>query len=301
MSCGGSGIVANTSGEILRVKKDLRCYGDASNPIHASALPNIIKCNWSAALMFLFADEYESSEAADTGSATHVAVAEWHRSKEVKAAIEAMRDNSAKYPKANLTEAANMFLLYQADPRNKEAEIASHNGKLLIEQRITITIAPAQDDPSPEKEIVIVGTLDQVRVGVDGRPSVWDLKTSKWAGNVLMNMYFYQLGAYALGASSLMNKPVKLGGLITPRHYTQEKTPEKSPIGIFWNYPNRFHDLEHVLNGIRHSVAQIRSGMVWPSPSDQCKYCPGRGTEECVPLLGSIMDPMTKRIALKIA
>lgn len=297
-TCAGRGTVGTAAGVLPKTPQhNLRCFGDEEHPLHASSIPTMIKCTWSAALMFIFDTEYESSEAADTGSACHVAVAEWHRRKDIKAAVEAMRDSANRYPQANLQEAAALFLLYQEDPRNKEAEIAvDAKGELLIERKITVRLPPAENDPT-QKEIVIIGTMDQVRIGVDTRPKVWDLKTSKRPGWDLMNAHIYQLGAYALGASFELKKQVGLGGLICPRHY-KNSPPAAAPSGVFWPYPNRFNDLEHIVRGIQNAVALIRGGQVMVSPSDQCKYCNGKGTEECLPLLGEVMDPVTRRIKL---
>lgn len=299
-TCGGSGSTPDPIGPNRGVLRDPKKFGTHEYPLHASAIPELMKCSWKAAMIYYFEPEDGSNAAADTGSATHVAVSNWHKNKDIAAAVREMRDVSErKFGQADLTEAAAMFLLYTKDPRNQEAEIArGSDGQLLLEQHVSFSIKAAENDPTQE-EIAVVGTIDQIRLR-HGRPEVWDLKTSKKPGFDQLNMYLYQIAAYAIGASSLLGTRVRMGGLITPRHYKKENPPENSPVGVFWPYPHKFDDLEYLLNGLRHIVATIRLGGVYVSPGEQCRYCPARGTEECLPLLRSITDQGTMRISLKL-
>jgi hypothetical protein len=295
-TCNGSGVMPDPQAGQKKPRFDLRKFGTEECPIHASAVPELIKCSWKTAMMLIFTPTDESNEAADTGSACHVAVADWHRNKDVNAAIAAMQaKRDAKFPKADLAEAAAMFLRYIKDPRNIQAEFAKINGELFIEKSIKITLRPSEEDKT-QAPIKFVGTIDQVRL-VNGRPRVWDLKTSKRPGWELLNMHIYQIAIYCVGASKALRMPVTLGGLITPRHYGKEH-PEKAPTGVFWEYPHKFGDLEPLLNGVRHAVAAIRAGDVHPSPGEQCRYCPAHETSECVPLLRSVSDPVSGRIFL---
>lgn len=299
-TCSGSGHIADLPEELRGVPRDLRTFGTADNPLHASALPELVRCSWKMALMFIWAPTDESSEAADTGSATHVAVAHWHRDKNLAAAVKAMREASeARFRQANLDEAVAMFLLYARDKRNTEAKILEDkHGNPLLEYPVNFTIQPAPDDPT-QAPIAIVGTLDQVREAPDTRPHVWDLKTGKRPGWDQLNAHLYQQAAYAIGASIVLERPVTMGGLITPRHYKMNALPETCPAGIFWHYPHKFDDLEFLLNTLRRIVANIRSGEVTVNPGDYCRYCPAHGTEECVPLLRSSTNN-TRRIALRV-
>ncbi len=294
-TCGGKGVLADPAGTLVGTTKDFRLFASKEKPLHASAIPELLKCTWRSTILYVFESDYESSEAADTGSMTHVAVAEWHRRKDISAAIESMRASDAKFPLANIDESVSMFLAYAADPRNINAEIAKlPDGDLFIEKSVKLAITPSPDDPT-SSPIYITGKLDQVRVE-DLRPKVWDLKTSKRQGWEQLNMYLYQIAAYAITASALLGRPVGMGGLITPRHYKQKDIAGST---VFWRYPHRFNDLEPLLNGIRNAVAAIRSGNVHPSPGEYCRYCPAHDTAECIPLLRSIVDPITGRIHLK--
>lgn len=298
-TCGGAGFLPDTPDDKRGVTRDLRLFGTAECPLHASAVPGLMQCSWKAALMFLFDPGYESSAAADTGSATHVAVSAWHKNKDLAAAIREMREVSErKFTQADLSEAAAMFLLYARDPRNQEATFATDkDGRPIIEYPVEINIRPAAEDQT-EQEITVVGTLDQVRIGADNRLRVWDLKTSKKPGADQLNMYLYQVAVYAIGASAALGREVRMGGLITPRHYTKTP-PESRPAGVFWEFPQKFDDIQYLINGVRHIVAGIRNGAVFVGPGDYCRYCVTRGTDECLPLLRSVSDPGTLRISLR--
>lgn len=282
--CQGSGVILDSPKATISPTR-LAAFGSEEQPIHASMLPELINCNWKVAVAFLVETVRESNEAADTGSAMHIAVAEWHREGKVDAAIEAMRSKLDRYKKANLDEAAKLFRLYSRDPRNKEASFAEYQGQKLIEKQIEFVLQPAKNDPT-QAPIHIVGTLDQVRLDPLGKPRVWDLKTSKRPGWDLMNMYLYQLAAYSLGASKLLSTPVNLGGLITPRHYKGD--PESLPLGVFWNYPHKFDDLASIIQGVRLAVAQIRAGEFHISPGSHCHYCPLETTNDCISVLQSV-------------
>ena len=294
--CFGTGVLPNSDVD-QSSPKDHRLFATDAFPIHASAIPELMRCPWKLAMIYLFDPEDVTSEAADTGSATHIAVSHWHRSKELAAAVRAMREASeARFTKANLDEAAAMFLLYARDPRNQEAQIAQDkDGRLLLEYPVQFKLEPSSDDPTHET-ITIVGTLDQVRISSDNRLLLWDLKTSKKPGWDQLNTYLYQQAAYAVAASFVLKQQVRLGGLITPRHYKVDILPEGSPSGIFWHYTQKFDDLEMLINGLRGVVANIRRGDIHISPGEHCRWCPAKGVESCVPLLRSIVHPQTKRL-----
>lgn len=286
-ACNGAGVTPDAQAHQVP-KKDIRLFGTKDYPIHASAVPEIIRCQWKAAMIYLATPDDESGEAADTGSMTHVAVAAWHRDKDIAAAISALRESEARFAKGNVSEATSMFYLYTRDPRN-HCEIATdQEGRLLVEYKTQISITPSKSDPT-QAPIEIVGTLDQVRL-IYQKPKVWDLKTSKRPGLDQLNMYLYQIGMYSLMASKALGMPVSPGGLITPRHYKKGADPETSPPGIFWEYPLRFNDIGPLINGLRNAVASIRAGTVHPSPGDYCRYCPMQSTGECIPLLRSLTD-----------
>lgn len=277
-SCAGKGVLPDFTLPPLKVTRPMSTFATASNPLHASGIPDLIKCQLRSALIHLYSSEYESSEAADTGSMTHVGVASWHRDKDIAKAIEEMRESQERFKQANLSEATQLFWEYAQDPRNQEAKVVA------IEHKSSITLTSAACDPT-QAQIVIVGTIDQIR-DVNGAWKVYDLKTSKRWGKDQLNMYLYQLAAYTLMASNEFKRPVALGGLICPRFYKGDPLKPEA----HWPYPHRFNDIGPLINGIRLAVAAVRAGEVHPAPGEHCRYCPQHDTAECIPTLRAISD-----------
>ena len=256
------------------MKKDISRFATEDRPLHCSGLGTLLKCPWRAAMQFLYEDQDVGSEAGDTGSATHVAVAELHRGKEVADCIAAMKDRLGKYPKADLQEAAALFLSYAADTRNRGAEV------VLIEKEVAFQISPAEEDKT-QAPIQVVGTLDQVRK-VNGIYKLFDLKTSKKDGVDLLNQHVFQIAAYCIGASIFLNTKVQPGALICPRKY---KTKDPSTAPVFYHFTWTFDDIEQILYGVRHAVAKIRAGEYWHVPGDYCTWCPAKTPDFCLPKL----------------
>lgn len=220
-------------------------------------------------MQFLAPVSDEGGPAGDTGSAMHRAAAEFHRGKSVSDAITVMSANLADYPHADLADAAKLFISYAADPRNANAKI------VLVEESVRFTIEPAAYDVT-KQPIVVEGTCDQVRE-IDGKLKLYDIKTSKKPGHGQLRIAAMQAAAYCVGASVKLGKRVDPGALILPRQY---------PGGpVFWNFAWTFDDTEHILAGIRHAVACIRSGNIYHSPGDDCEWCPGKGPDICLPKL----------------
>lgn len=235
--------------------------------------------------MFIIEGLLETSgPAADTGSATHKAVETWHQNgQDHAAAIGKMHADTARYPLADLPEAAALFLRYSADPRNIKAKFAQHNGKTVIETKIAIELAPAPNDPTKEK-IVIIGTLDQLRLDEYGRKKLYDLKTSKRPGNVLLREHQYQIAAYVKGAAKLLGERVDPGSLICPRQYNDStRLAQSAPPGVFFPFAWTFDDVDRILDGLRYVVAAIRSGVSWFNPGEYCDYCHFKSPDFCMP------------------
>jgi hypothetical protein len=234
-------------------------------------------------MIHLFGREDSSGPAADTGSLTHVAVAEWHRNPDIAAAIAEMQAAHPRFAQGDIAEATQLFFQYTQDEANQGDIIArDSNGQLLVEFKTSIRLTPAPSDPT-QKPIVIQGTIDQVRIR-NGRPEVWDLKTSKKEPSDQLNMYLYQLGAYALMASNHLKTPVRLGGLICARQYSRRGGQAHCLYG------NRYSDLSTIIQGIRLAVSLVRQGRPFPGPGEHCRYCPLGSVAECVPALQRIVD-----------
>lgn len=274
--------------------RDLRLFGSDAYPLRASALQNLVQCPWRVVMEYLFGRLDESGPAADTGSATHAAIAAWHElGQNAPGAVEEMVRRGGEYPLADLDEAAQLFLLYSRDPRNVNAEFPVTDARPFVEQQISFTIPACKEDPT-KAPLVVIGTVDQVR-RVSGKLRVFDVKTSKRPGRDLMNEHVYQVAAYCLGASAVFGEPVHPGALICPRGYGRQ-TPESSPPGVFFDFPWTFEDCRFVLWGVRRVVAAVRSGEVWHMGGQHCRWCQAASPDNCIPLLRSVTDPRTMEI-----
>lgn len=257
--------------------RDLAEIGTVSHPLHCSALANLLRCPWRIALIYLNEPEDVSGPAANTGSATHAAIAAWHHGKGADGAVEEMCERISEYPLADLADAARLFLAYTQDPRNyPEATV-------LCEQKVAFSLAPDPSDPTGAP-ICIVGRLDQVRE-VDGVLRMYDIKTSTREGIVLLAEHMFQAAAYCVGASMYLQRRVEPGALICPRKYFRRGVdPRTAPTGVFWHFAWTYDDIDIMLGGIRRAVAAVRSGNVHFNPGDYCQWCPAKTPDLCIPL-----------------
>lgn len=255
--------------------KDLKRFGTADFPLHPSALRTLVECPWRMVSMYLNTFDSEGGQAADTGSAVHAAAHAMHDGKEVAQALAVMQARLHEYPKADLLDAADLFLKYSGDLRNKEAKI------ICNEVKIGFQIEATKEDPTGEP-LIFEGRLDQVRE-IDGRLKVYDLKSSKKDQMELLLEHTYQMAAYCVGASILLKKQVDPGALILVRRY---KTTDHSNAPVFWHYTWTFDQCAQILDVIRHRVAAIRKGIIHHNPSDaQCHWCHERSPDMCLPKL----------------
>ncbi len=245
----------------------LEAFATPEFPLRASRLEKFLSCNWRVVLL-TFGAEDKAGEAADTGSAVHAACGTWHKTGEnAAAAVEAMRTRLSEYPRADLPQAAALFLAYAADPRNIGVDL------VLNEQEVTFQIRPAKEDPTGAP-ITIVGTTDQVR-RTNGVLSVWDIKTSKKMPHEVLWSTCVQAAAYCEGAEKKLGEPVHPGGIIMPR---------RSPMHIPFTFTR--DDVARILDPVRHHVALVRRGIVSHVPEDsRCKWCHTGGPDVCLPQL----------------
>jgi hypothetical protein len=252
----------------VRMALDLKHFATSVHPLHPSGLRMLMLCPWRACMSFLYDTADEGGAAGDTGSATHAAVAAMHTGSSIAASLEAMRAGSSRYPRADLQDAAGLFLAYATDPRNRDADVVA------VERQFSFSIEPAREDPTQER-IQVVGTFDQVR-RVDGHLQLWDVKTSKKDGATLLANHSLQAAAYCIGASVLLGEQVHPGGLVLPRRY---------PRNAHWPFAWKWEAIPDILQGVRHVVARIRAGDVWHTPSDDCTWCGWRTPDVCLPKL----------------
>ena len=259
--------------------------GNANNPLRCSGLPRLLQCSLQTVLQMslLRDDETPAGPAADTGSAVHAAVAEWHvGNQDARLAVARMRERLAEFPLADLDDAENQFNCYRYDPRNINAEVVA------VEQHITFTIDPSPLDPTREK-IHVRGTLDQIRLN-NGIRSVWDIKTSKRDGYSLMSEHTAQLAGYVQGAAQTYKEHHEPGGLILTRKYLERKAPPPAlqPPGIFVEMPWTAQQVPSILASIAHTIALIRSGHITFSPGEYCRWCIAGGVSGCIPQLHTL-------------
>lgn len=227
--------------------------------------------------------EDTSGPAADTGSAMHAAVAEWHKTnrKSVRDAINAMRSRLIEFPAADLPDAELQFQCYADDPRN-------HITPIIIEHKLTFKLDPATEDPTGQP-ITVIGTVDQVREE-DGVLKIWDLKSSKKMGFDILVTSLLQVTAYALGATQLLGKCVHPGGIIRTRGYITGGTARQaSPMGVFYHAFWSFYDAPALLASVQHAVAAVRMGRITLMPGEYCRWCPSLSPEKCLPSLQETM------------
>ena len=257
------------------MSKALESIGTEAHPLRASALPLLIRCPWRYAMVFLDTINDESGAAADTGSAVHAAVAEWHGSNfDVERSLGEMRRRVGEYPLADLHDAELSFRKYADDTANRVRCVA-------IERRVTFTLAPAEGDTGL---IHVAGTLDQIRE-VGGVLSVWDVKTGKKQdGYEMVHAHALQLAAYAVGASQALGRDVQPGGVIRTYSYRQ-----RTPAAAHWPAPFTLDQCDLLLDSLRVVVRELRRGNVWPGPGEHCGYCPAGGLDGCVPKLLEVL------------
>lgn len=242
-------------------------YGTEHYPIRCSSIPALLRCPLRNLMLHLDLVPDNAGEAADTGSATHKAVAAWHERKDITAAIKVMRECIIEYPLANLDEAAEMFQDYAGDPRNQAAKV------VLCEKQITFQLDPSERDETRQK-ILVQGTLDQVREE-HGVYRLYDLKTGKPDGGEMVQDHTMQIAAYCIGASQHLRKPVEPGAIIRVRGY-------RSRTGnVFFPFKWTLAHANLLMDGLREMVAMIRSGNVYLNPGKYCYYCPAMGVERC--------------------
>jgi hypothetical protein len=264
--------------------KDLSKFGTADFMIHPSAIRTIVTCPWNIVLRYLEQPDDESGPAADTGSAVHRAAQLLHLGKDIADSLGGMQEGLAKYPRADLGDAAKLFLAYARDIRNRDARV------ILCEEPIRFTIEAAQDDPTGEP-IQVIGTLDQVREDEWGRLKLYDIKTSKRDPNEIRIESMFQMAAYCVGATVKLGRPVDPGAIIMPRQY---KGSDPSTANVFFNYTFKLPDTEYILEPLRARVAEIRRGHVYHMPTvEGCKWCPQRMSDVCLPKLVKLRKELT--------
>lgn len=232
---------------------ELSDFASERRPLRCSRLPQFMSCAWATVMQFLDLHSREGGSAAQTGSAMHLAVSEFHKGKEVEKAIAAMNKAREQFPLADFAEAARLFRSYANDERNATAKVVH------AEQLVQAEVEPG---------IFLEGTLDQVRE-VERGWEVWDVKTSKFFGPLIRDQHTYQVAAYAVLASKRFRRPVHPGGIIMARGY------DKGAGNVFYPYNLTFDDAKRLMRNVADRVRDVREGRLQLVPGDQCGYCIG--------------------------
>jgi hypothetical protein len=258
--------------------KPLSLFGSVHAPLRCSSLDGLNRCPMKHVLAYLEGDEDLTGEAAETGSVAHAAIAAYHRARGhqegVEAGLAAIRDCLGRFPRADPEDAARHFADYVADPRHPAAEVVA------VERPVRLVLPPAEGDPTG-REVVIEGTLDQVRRH-DGRLLVCDVKTGATPGWQMVHDYLFQVVAYAAAATAELGEPVEPGYLIRTRGYRKKGVrPADAPEGVLWHFGLAPDQCRVYLDQVRELVAQVRAGAVRFGPGLHCAYCPLQGIWNC--------------------
>ena len=258
--------------------KSIHQFASEKEPLHCSMLDSLNRCPMKHVLMYI--EEYEdlAGEAAATGSAAHAGIAAYHRSltheEGLEAGLAAVRASLESFPRADLNNAAQHFTQYVADPRHQTAKI------IAVERPVRLVLPPADDDPTG-LNIVIEGTIDQIR-REDGRLIVVDVKTGGTPGWQMLHDYLFQIAGYAAAATAELGETVEPGYLIRTQGYRRKGVnPAEAPEGIIWPLRLSLTQCQIYLDQVRGLVAQVRAGSVRFGPGMHCSYCPMQGIWTC--------------------
>lgn len=246
----------------------LENFGTESCPIRPSTIGVILGCSWRRVAVLAGYAMDEDKQAAQTGSLMHLGIAEWHKSGQKMSAKEVydiINKGMSTFPLADAMDAKLMAQTYMRHEINRNAKCVH------VEQGVTFRVPPADHDKT-QKEIVIEGTLDQVRLTADSihkegdRLFVWDIKTTKFPPNRVIPNYLLQLAAYAFAASQTFNEDIEMGGFIFPRLMLKDN------YGFIPARVNKayFHSAFRTL---ANKIAEIRNGHISNTPGDVCTYC----------------------------
>jgi RecB family exonuclease len=214
--------------------------------------------------------------AAQTGSLTHAGIQAWHdRGRDTEEALRAMRAAAPRFPAAEPPEAQRNLLLYAKDPRNQAAKVVA------TEQPVTLRL------PDPGGDVVVRGTLDQIREDDDGVWRVYDVKTGggqKSAEDMLYEAAL-QVCAYAVAATAHFARPVEPGCIIWTCGYRRRGVePAAAPGGVFLPFNLSLPQAEALVHGVRQLAAAVRRGAPAFGPGSWCNFCPARGLRNCLRL-----------------
>lgn len=241
--------------------------GDESQPIRASLLPMLLLCPRFYMERVIGDGTDRAGPPAETGNLCHVGIQAYHTHKgkggTATAHAKTMLSLAAKvYPQGDIEEALSMLDKYI------KRDAAERRGTVIhSEEKIEVRIPPADFDPT-KKDIVIIGTVDQVRA--IGRTTLYvvDHKTGWKPGVEMVQDHMTQLAAYTLGVMRRY-----------PNHTVQPFITRirdliRSNLPFWWPIPLATEaDCLAVLGPIRTRIAELRMSVYDSTPGKHCEWC----------------------------
>ena len=228
--------------------------------------------------------EFESSEAADTGSMVHLGIQLFHTLGETKGGEDAAKAaifQSLKelYRHGNPDEATSQFNSYVKRERQ------DRRGKVIeSECKIEFEIEPHECDKTQEK-IVIQGTVDQIREAGEWY-YVNDFKTGFMPGANMVMTYLPQLACYMYGGMMKMKTQKVKAFILRTRDLISSRNP------FYWQMPLTPARVECILDIIAYKIALIRNGVLDITPGKHCEYCNDpRYYPDCIDNEGQLRPP----------
>jgi len=244
-------------------------FGSEDWPLRPSKLKSLVSCPMSVYLDGIMIGDDEGGPGAQTGSVVHAGVEAFHRTMgdpitRREEATAAARAALPTFPAANENNAFRWLSAYTNDTQNITANVTH------IEEKVCLII-PAEPD------IVIRGTLDQVRQDSQGRYTVWDLKTgTSLSADEVVDEYQFQQAAYVLAARQTLGLNILPGGIIYAAGYDKPRGRRFLPMGV------DLDDCEAMMEVVKSRVLDIRAGKREFTPSNSaCFWCEHKRYPKC--------------------
>lgn len=245
-------------------------FGSEEWPLRPSSLKKLLTCPGQYYLDAILQINDEKA-GLHTGSVVHKGVEVFHRTPgdpltRKEEAVAAAHAAIPTFPLADQEKVFRWLAAYANDKANIDADIP------YIEQQVFYRI-PIDGQP----DIVIRGTLDQIRRGKDGRLTIWDLKTGSYMNPAqIVDESQVQQAAYVLAARQTLGIEVFPGGIIYAAGYDKPRGQRFLPLGV------DVDDCEAIMEVVKQKVLDIRSGRRDFTPSAAaCGWCKHRTFPAC--------------------
>jgi hypothetical protein len=242
-------------------------FATEEHPIRASNLCTLARCVMDAVMRWNKDDG--GGVEAQTGSMVHAGVQAYHeanRNERVGYAV--MASSTQEFPLADSAKARLHYQRYvQFEARKLPYKVIDN------ERKITFRLPPARNDPT-QKDIVIIGTRDQLREDNDGVLWVVDLKTGRKKVEDMILDYSPQLAAYQQATIEAY-----------PDREVRSAIARSSDLiytGPFFHpMPWEPAQAKQILAFVADRVAAVRSGSIAPTANKYCAYCQYTALKYC--------------------